>query len=312
MSICSCDTGLGNTGLPSCYKPLTVPVGLFLVQTFDSTGSKNVVDSADTIDEAYVLAKINHTDTSKRWYPLQEITALTSERGDATYDEASNGIKSFVKQGVRNFSFELRTGGANLVKSIESGRCNEFSMFLIDSEGKLVGIDLDEDSSELYPIRVQKGTLVASYIYASDTTIEKIKVSFDWDKRERDALMSYIDPEAELASYGGLINISSEISGISQTGCTLKLKTSFGGLASKGAMTGLVTADFFSAVGGTASRVFNVNDNAAVAVTVTETATKGTYTLAWASQGTSEVIRITPVKAGYDFTAVVANTLTIV
>ena len=75
--ICSCETVMGNTGLPSCYKALTLATGIFMTPTYGNDGTKNVIDTTDTIDDAYILAAINNADQSKRWFPLQKLNAVT-------------------------------------------------------------------------------------------------------------------------------------------------------------------------------------------------------------------------------------------
>lgn len=305
--ICSCSTGLGNTGLPNCYKPLTVPRGMFMVQTYDSTGAPNYIDFDDVIDDAYVLGKINETDTSKRWYPLQGIEAVASERGEPTYDTAPSGRKEFVKQGVRPFAFEIWDGGATLGKSLETGRCRQVSFFLIDSEGKLIGMDADEDGTKLYPIKAQKNSMVVSYSMASDTVVEKLKVSFDWDLLERDVLLSYMEAEAgvSLGGYSGLVDVDITYVGTTTpTTIVAKLYTNYGGLNERNLCTGLVIGDF------TVNRLNNTPAEVTISAVSEE---NGVYTIVLsASQTDGDILQVTASKNGYDFAKLTTKTTTVV
>ena len=222
--ICSCETVMGNTGLPSCYKALTLATGIFMTPTYGNDGTKNVIDTTDTIDDAYILAAINNADQSKRWFPLQKLNAVTSERAEPTYDTRSDGGNAFVKQGIRSFNFEIWEGGARFKKMLDKGRCREFSFFIIN-EGRIIGLDLTDEQLELAPIRIAKDSLVVNYLFATDTTVEKVSVSFQFDQRENDGNLSYVEvaDDADLTGYRGLLDIYSTIVANTLTTITIKL-----------------------------------------------------------------------------------------
>lgn len=298
--ICSCETVMGNTGLPSCYKALTLATGIFMTPTYANDGTKNVIDTTDTIDDAYILAAINNADQSKRWFPLQKLNAVTSERAEPTFDTRSDGGQAFVKQGIRNFSFEIWEGGARFKKQLDKGRCREFSFFIIN-EGRIIGLDLTDEQLELAPIRIAKDSLVVNYLFATDTTVEKVSVSFQFDQRENDGNLSYVEVEddADLTGYRGLLDIYSEIVQNTLTTVTVKLFNKYGAANNKNVLTGLVAGDF---------ALYNVTDSAAVTVGSVVESPEGTYLISFTAQTANDVLRITPTKAGYDFTAVIALT----
>lgn len=298
--ICSCETVMGNTGLPSCYKALTLASGIFMTPTYANDGTKNVIDTTDTINDAYILAAINNADQSKRWFPLQKLNAVTSERAEPNFDTRTDGGQAFVKQGIRNFSFEIWEGGSRFKKMLDKGRCREFSFFIIN-EGRIVGLDLTDEQLELAPIRIAKDSLVVNYLFASDTTVEKVAVTFQFDQRENDGNLSYIEvaDDADLTGYRGLLDIYSEIVQNTLTTITVKLFNKYGAANNKNVLTGLVAGDF---------ALYNVTDSAAVTVSSCVESPEGTYLLTFTAQTESDVVRITPTKAGYDFTSVIANT----
>jgi len=298
--ICSCETVMGNTGLPSCYKALTLATGIFMTPTYANDGTKNVIDTTDTIDDAYILAAINNADQSKRWFPLQKLNAVTSERAEPTFDTRSDGGQAFVKQGIRNFSFEIWEGGARFKKQLDKGRCREFSFFIIN-EGRIIGLDLTDEQLELAPIRIAKDSLVVNYLFATDTTVEKVVVTFQFDQRENDGNLSYVEVEddADLTGYRGLLDIYSEIVQNTLTTVTVKLFNKYGAANNKNVLTGLVAGDF---------ALYNVTDSAAVTVNSSVESPEGSYLLTFSAQTANDVLRITPTKSGYDFTAVVALT----
>lgn len=298
--ICSCETVMGNTGLPSCYKALTVATGIFMTPTYANDGTKNVIDTTDTIDDAYITAAINNADQSKRWYPLQKLNNVTSERAEPTFDTRSDGGRTKVKDGIRTFSFEIWEGGTRLKKLIDKGGCREFSFFIIN-EGRLIGLDLTDEQLELAPIRIAKDSLVANYLIATDTTVEKIAISLQFDQRENDGNLSYVEvaDDADLTDYKGLLDIYSEIPDNTLTTVTVKLFNKYGPANNKNVLTGLVAGDF---------ALYNVTDSAAVTVSSSVESPDGTYLLTFTAQTANDVLRITPTKTGYDFTAVIALT----
>jgi hypothetical protein len=56
--------------------------------------------------------------------------------------------------------------------------------------------------------------------------------------------------------------------------------------------------------------LYNVTTDAIIPITGFVESSKGVYVLTIAAQVTNEVIRITPVKAGFEYSSVIANTVT--
>lgn len=308
--VCSCNSGILNTGLPNCIEEIKEFRAMYLVQTFDSTGAKNKILSTDTVDDAFVLDKINEADTSKRWYPITELEEVGGERADAVYKTSNSGTQKFVKDGVRTGSAQRWSGDPAFEKAIASTKCSNISAFFVDANNKVIGI---VDGEDLLPIRLQKSTLNCKAVFATGAEPQYWMLNWQWDDREKDYNLGYIEPSADcdMLSYNGLIDIESAVSNISQTGFTLTLTTKFGALGNKGKLTGLVAGDFYSAVGGTASRLYNVTDSTAVTISSVSETSDGVYVFTFSSQTVADVIRVTPVKSGYDFTAVIAKTVTI-
>ena len=304
-AICSCDTVIGNVGLPGCYKGATVPKGVFLVPQFANDGTKNEIDATDTIDDAYILAMVRNVDPSKRWYPLQDIKNVTTDRADPVYDTAGDGSKAFVKDGIRTYSFESWKGGARLKKQLDKARCTEFGFYTIE-DGRINGIDLTDERLILSPIRIATDSLVIKYVAPTDSLKEKLLVTFDLDQREDDGNFSYIEVEddADLTGYRGLLDIFSEISNKSTTGFKARLFNKYIAMNDEtgGALEGLVAGDF---------ALHNVTDSSAVTITTAVEAPAGVYTFTFSAQTSADVLRLTPTKAGYDFAEVVTNTIVV-
>ena len=301
IELCSCADGLGNTGLPSNDNSrIKIPVAMYRMQTYDSTGAKNRVAGNTTVTQNYLDARLNDVDVSKRWFPIMDITSVTTTRSEDVTVTLSNGVKEFIKEGVRTFPFEIG-GGPTIAKQLKQGRCTEFSFFLVDECNKLIGMDLGD--TYLTPIRAAKGTFSVGYNFASDAPVrESIPITFDWHAKEKDELLAFLEATADLADARGLLDISSTVTSITTTGFTIKLTDKFGPVGDKGVLTGLLVGNF---------ALHNITDNLSVTITSVTEGVAGTYVFVIPAQGTTEQLRLTPTKNGFDFSQVIENTISI-
>ena len=108
-----------------------------------------------------------------------------------------------------------------------------------------------------------------------------------------------------LLNLDGLIDAKVKYTSTGQTSMVVKLFAVGGSVATPVAIQGLLAANF---------ALYNVTTSAAVVVltAVESTVTPGTYTLTYASQTISNVIRLTPTYTKYDFTDVIATTSVVV
>ncbi len=307
MKVCDCNNTLANQGT-GCTPLFNVAAKLIAVPTYDSTGARNSIDLTDTLNEAYFTALINEADASKRWYPLPEMKNVSSPRTDAVVTEWEDGTTEFVRQGSKSFAATIPSNNANpmILGQLESIRCGEISVFVIDNKGSLRG-SLNSDGTLLYPIRIDSPSFSANLQDATGTANQKMDIKFSFHPDEQDADLRMITADELGGSYllavKGLIEVTMVISAISTTGATVKMKTPFGTQLNPVLKKGLTAPSFISSVGAATSKVRNTTDGADVAVTVTEDATGGTYTLAWTAQTVSDVVAVLATATGYHFTA---------
>jgi hypothetical protein len=107
-----------------------------------------------------------------------------------------------------------------------------------------------------------------------------------------------------VAGIKGLLDITSAYANIALTSFDVTLTvTGYGTPLAPQLVKGLVPTDF---------ALFNINDSLTVAIiSAPESTAGGTYTITYAAQDTTEVLRLTPSKNGYNFSAVVTNTITL-
>lgn len=231
MTGCKCNGTLGNTGLPSCISIPKVAKKAFYVPYYDSTGAINSVDMTGTIDQAYFTDKINEADASKRWYPLPEIKNVEETKEDSTFEDFNDGSKAFIRQGKRNFTGIMIGVNPTFLKQIDEFRCVNIGVYYVDIDGNLIGAKKVDDL--LYPIEIDKETWDAKAISATDSTVYKIQLGYQYGLDERDGDLWMITPadmadDVRLLSLGGLLNIRAEFSSVTADGFVVELNTPFG------------------------------------------------------------------------------------
>jgi hypothetical protein len=290
---CSCDGFLGNTGTPSKQRAVSDSAILIAVPLVADDGTKNQISKSDVIDEAYVSAKINNVDPSKRWYPIGQFTNVTDERADPATESFSDGSSAIVQQGVRTYNGWLVGYAPNYIAQLDTFKCQEFGIFGVDSCGGLTG-SISKDGLFLNPIRVNNASWnPGQYVKGSDSAAAKVTLSFEFSQLEKDKFLRQIvesEMTADLLAIEGLRDVNATISGESTTGFVAALTLPYDEFLNDVDFTGLVVGDF---------DLFNVTDNAAVVITSTTEAPEGTYTFVIPAQDSSDVLRLRTNKNGF-------------
>lgn len=313
--VCSCEVSFLNTGLPNCIPAYRVWKKLIIVPLTANDGTKNKILSSDTLNAAFFNGKINQTnDSSKRWYPLPKMKNVESTKADSILESFADQSQLFVAEGVRGFTGQLVNQSATFAGQLKAARCTDFGFYAIDGNGSLYGYTNNE-TGVIYPIPVDKNTWNPIWTLPTDTTVEKVTLNFQFDATLQDEYIGQIVSSditgINLLDVSGLIDIFSEVVSCSTTALVVKMYNRYGSAFNKLPMEGLLVTDFFDTVGGTGSKLYNVTDSAAVTISSVTESPKGTYTLAFTAQTSADVLRITPVKTGFDFTAVTALTATV-
>jgi len=312
-ALCSCGVSLQNTGTPNCIPVFGVTKQLILVPLIANDGTENSIDPTDTLDSAYVTALINQADDSKRWYPVGPLKNVAGERADALMETFEDGSKVFIRQGVRSFTGLVLKGGPELLNQLNSNRCSSFGAFMIDSNGSLYG-KVKNDDGMLYPVEIQADSFYNKLMFTTDTTIQKIMISFEFGIDERDEdlrmILSSSFTGVNLANVRGLINAYVRVVSTGQTSMVVDVYNKYGDFINGSPVEGLLIADFASSVTETGSKIRNTTDGADVTLTtVTEsTSQAGRYTLAYTSQTVSDVLQPYVKKNGLDGTTMIGTT----
>ena len=304
-SLCSCGVSLQNTGTPNCIPIFGVTKQLILVPLIADDGTYNSIDPTDTLDSAYFTALINNADDSKRWYPTGAMKNVSGERADPITETFEDGSKVFIRQGVRTFSAMILKGGPELLNQLNSNRCSSFGAYMIDSDGSIYGKVKNNDGL-LYPIEVQAASFYGKLVFSTDTTIQKIALSFEWGVDEKDEDLRMIQSSSisgvNLSSIAGLLNAYVKVVSCGQTSLVIDVFAKYGNFVTGTPIEGLLVADFASSTSGTSSKIRNTTTSADVTISsVTESSSiPGRYTLAYTSQTTGNKLQPYVKKNGID------------
>jgi hypothetical protein len=286
---CNCNAGLSNTGRPGCVPIQSVTSKFIMVPLRANDGTLNKIDLTTTLPTWANL--VNQLDASKRWFPLPSFENVELPKADSQFEEANSGRKAFLRQGVRSFTGELwaEDSTPTMLGKLLAGRCVEFGLYIVDINGNLVGSKVGTD---LYPIQVDEQSWDPKFMFATDSTVQKIMLGFDFDRLFDESTMYMITPDEagiNFNSLNGLIDINALNDVITTTTLTFDAKLDYGTALNPILAQGLVSGDF---------TLTNTTTSLGVSVTAVEN-TPGNYTLTFVAQTTGDAGSLVIAKPGY-------------
>lgn len=205
---CNCEAGLSNTGRPNCVPIFSVTSSLIMVPLKANDGTLNGVDLSAPVPTWSTL--INEADSSKRWFPLPQFENVELPKADSQFEEANSGKMAFLRQGKRSFSGELWSEDSTptLLGKLQLNRCVDFGMYIIDVNGNLIG---SKSNGYLYPIPVDNPSFDPRFMFATDSSVQKLMVGFDFDRLFDESTMYMITPTEAGINFNdleGLIDVN--------------------------------------------------------------------------------------------------------
>jgi hypothetical protein len=299
----SCQT-LTDIGVKKCKSVLEVLKMIIIVPLYGSDGTKNKLTLANAKLLSAWVAKFNAVSTEDRFYPTPLLENVSTERAASEFETLNSGIKIKLRKGTRNFIGYAIKQGPEFLKAIETWEdASGFAFYGVDAAANLLYKSVS-GTTDVYPLAIEDGSFDTMIILPTDSAVEKEMIQFDVASYEKDSclkVLAYVDMTDVNLLTDAYALIDASVEGVSGTTTVVTADiTDLNGYP----VENLVTADFYSAVGGTASKVYNVTTSSAVTVVAAESSTvAGRYTFTFSAQSAADVIRITPVKEGYDFTA---------
>ena len=291
MSIgCNCNVGLSNTGRPNCVPIQSVTSKLILVPLYSNAGVANYIDLTAPLPTWNDL--VNEPDASLRWYPLPIFENVELPKADSVFEEANSGRMAFLRQGIRSFTGELWATDSTptFLGKLASGRCVEFGMFIVDINGSLIGSKV---GNGLYPIPVDNQSWDPKFMFATDSTIQKIMLGFNFNRFFDESTMYMItsdEASLDFNELNGLVDVNIEIlTQVANTSvnalCTFDYGTALNPLLFKGALL----ADF---------ALFNVSTSTPATISGISEVNDGEYNILFAYV-TGDDYRLRVVKDGF-------------
>ena len=229
MAGCNCNAGLGNTGRPGCVPIQSVTSKLIMVPLNANDGSLNGIDLSAPLPTWNDL--VNEQDASKRWFPLPAFENVELPKAESQFEEANSGRMAFLREGKRSFSGELwgEDSTPTLLGKMKAGRCVNFGVYVVDVTGNLIGSKV---GGYLYPIPVDNQSWNPTFMFATDSTVQKIMLTFDFDRLFDDSTMYMItatEANLDFNTLTGLIDVNLVVaSQVATTSVTLDATFDYG------------------------------------------------------------------------------------
>lgn len=242
---CGCSTDLKNTGTPNGYKTFGVVVSKIIVPLMDNTGALNYIDLTLNDLGAELLAKINHADKSKRFYPYTNIHTVTKNQAEATFEEADNGEREKIKDGIKQNSFEMWSKGNHFFSKVVNG-CVPFGEYEVDECGNLRGV---LKGTKLYPRKVNHKSVSKMFMDKTNSTAEKIVITYDYGYLTSDASLWIIEREnlndIEPFELQGMLDVVfSNVSAPTISTISVKLNLEYGNALEKIKVLNAIASNF--------------------------------------------------------------------
>ena len=298
---CNCNSGLSNTGRPNCIPIQSVTSKLILTPIKANDGTLNAIDLTAPVPVWDNL--INEVDASKRWFPLPSFENVELAKADSQFEEANSGRMAFLRQGKRSFAGELwaEDSSPQLLNKLQNNRCVDFGVYIVDVNGNLVGSKVGD---MLYPIPVDNPSFDPRYMFATDSTVSKIMVAFDFERLFDEGTMYMITPAEAGVNFNDLVGLVDvnflNLSQVANTSVTFDNKLDYGTAYNQILFKGGTLSDYqlFNTTTATIETGWTVTENLPL---------EGNYTLAFPFV-TGEVYTLSIVRLGYDgevtFTAI--------
>jgi hypothetical protein len=275
----------GNTGAGLCPVAPSVPTSTYVVPTYDSTGALNVINcNTETINDAYIAAKINEPDPSKRWYPITKLENVVVEKADTAVETAPSGTIKKIREGIRSMTAEKWDTGLEYAGRLSSANCSAFSVFVIDDCSRPVGYSVNEGI--LRPLPVIGDSWDAIFQLATDTTGFKVNISFQFDRSISEATWRMIEDDlilTNLNNVDGLVDVKGDgLTSVTATTFTIDVLAITGNTKST-PVEGKVTADF---------ELTNLTTGATITITSATETSAGTYDFVIPSQTSAHVLSL--------------------
>jgi len=270
MSCITCTTGNFNLGLTGSIKGFDKVLYPIFVPRLKEDGTRNDLDSTQTLDQTFYDAKFKSLTFGNRWQPLVGIKNFVREVSDDTNDEFEDGTYIKVSDGNSTITMVLPVADPYKVeKKIEALNCKDVDLYLVDVCGNIGG---QVSGTKLQGARIQRGSISAKVMGKNDTQTNKLEITFVLEKESQTKNFDFISASAmtyDLTTVVGLLDVNATAVSVGATTFVADLSLDYGGMTDRIGARGLAAN----------LRLYNVTDSGAATATIVESTTvAGRYT----------------------------------
>lgn len=292
---CDCNAGLSNTGRPNCVPIFGITSSLIIVPLTANDGTRNGIDLSTALPSWSGL--VNEADASKRWFPLPAFENVELPKADSLFEEANSGRQVYLRQGKRSFAGELwaEDSTPTFLGKLYKSRCVDFGIYIVDVHGNLIG---SEEGGYLYPIPVDNPSFDPKFMFATDSTTQKIMLGFDFDRLFDESTMYMINVEEagqDFTQLEGLIDVNLLNLAVTTTSASFDAKLDYGTAVNKILYKGVTSSSDWA--------IENITAGTTVPVTGVTESPDGSYVLAFATQTAGDELEVKVAKTGYEGSA---------
>jgi hypothetical protein len=220
---CACGTVEVNTGEVQCFRKFKKTVGLLVVPLIANDGTVNSIDLSTTID---LTAKVQHIDSSKRFYPILDLKDVETPQAETKFKTAKDGTKYPLSKGIKSFKATKFDIGSMYASKLEKITCGKFGVYTVDAEGNVRGI---KSGTTLLPIKMQGWDVV--FQDEIDDDISQLMIQFDFNillDISEYWLLSAVDTVINANDLSGLIDANLTVGAITTTSVVVVATTDYG------------------------------------------------------------------------------------
>ena len=296
--ICVCGGRLGATGIGNCVIQFYTTHNYILMPLYNGAGEKNFIDISDPLTLGTTLQTLTSITTPmlERLYPLPFAEEINREKTETTFETPASGNMYKAQEGLRQNTMTFFAQNASFAFSRELSEfgCTKMGYFSVDVNGTLEGYVDDNDPTKFYPLPMMQGSFDQMYMYATDTTVQKLQLKFNLQRSFNENNIYYVTandigyPATDLV---GLVPASISVSAITSTGATFTVTENGNNAINQKPIEGLVLADF---------DLINETDGSTVALTAITEGAPGVYAGTYTAIVGAHTFEVTATAPGYD------------
>lgn len=296
MADCICGTGPADSGVSKCKAAMDVTKAIYAVQRIANDNTPNGIAVGTVLNAAFWTALINHTDPSKRFYPITGLDNVENLRADSIVQTTSGGRNIRITEGVRAFQGDLIGSDPKYKAVLDSWACADMMIYTVDKSENVWGQE-SADGTTLDGMPIDSNTIDAKFGFTTDSTLQFNQLNFEFSESMKDEKIGYFAANEitgiDLLTQQGLMDVNTTVSLETTTSFTVTMVENYGTAKTKNAVQGYLIGDF------TLVEV-TPTPGPIVITTVVESA-PGVYDFVIPVETSLDVLSLTAARDGFDF-----------